>query len=185
MRKVRKVGLSIFGSVLCSIAFAAGSAWAQVEQERFSYPVGLDPYGDNFLALRSQPSGSDGVRIARLGPNTLFIEIGRQGGWVNIQLPSGQTGWVSARYVGCCRTAETEPTVRSAPVAPSSCDDLWYERNAIFKSAGYCFRTPRGIRAFGNAGCQYDDEADVPLSIRQRQQVTQIRATERRLGCAP
>nr|WP_238206789.1 YARHG domain-containing protein [Methylobacterium aerolatum] len=65
----------------------------------------------------------------------------------------------------------------------SSCDDLWYERNAIFKAAGYCFRSPRGIQAFGNAGCQYDDEADVPLSTRQRTQVEDLRAAERRLGC--
>ncbi len=104
---------------------------------------------------------------------------------MNIQLPSGQTGWVSARYVGCCRTAEAAPGIRSGPDASSSCDDLWYERNAMFKAAGYCFRTSRGIRAFGNAGCQFDDEADVPLSGPQREQVAQIRATERRLGCAP
>ena len=64
-----------------------------------------------------------------------------------------------------------------------SCGDLWYERNGIYKSAGYCFRTARGIRAFGNAGCQYDDENDVPLSPRQRQRVQQLRALERDLGC--
>ncbi|TXN44659.1 YARHG domain-containing protein [Methylobacterium sp. WL7] len=61
---------------------------------------------------------------------------------------------------------------------------MWSERNAIFKAAGYCFRTPKAIQAFGNAGCQFDDDADVPLSTRQREQVTQIRATERQLGCA-
>ncbi|MCJ2123835.1 peptidase C14, partial [Methylobacterium sp. J-077] len=70
---------------------ASWPALAQVQQEAFSYPVGLDPYGDNFLALRSLPSGTQGVRLARLGPDTLFTELGRQGGWVNIQLPSGQT----------------------------------------------------------------------------------------------
>lgn len=179
------VALSRLGAVLALAIVASGPASAQIQQETFSYPVGLDPYGDNFLALRSLPSGSEGVRIARLGPDTLFTELGRQGGWVNIQLPSGQTGWVSARYVGCCRAAEATPNIRSAPVASSSCDDLWYERNATFKAAGYCFRSPRGVRTFGNAGCQYDDEADVPLSARQREQVAQIRATERRLGCAP
>ncbi|MDP4024021.1 YARHG domain-containing protein [Methylobacterium sp. NEAU 140] len=100
-------------------------------------------------------------------------------------LPSGQTGWVSARYVGCCRSAGVAPPAPVAPAAASSCDDLWYERNAVFKAAGYCFRSPRGIRTFGNAGCQFDDEADVPLSARQREQVARVRATERRLGCAP
>ncbi|MGU3407712.1 YARHG domain-containing protein [Methylobacterium brachiatum] len=90
---------------------------------------------------------------------------------------------MSARYVGCCRTAASG---RSAPSgsASSSCEELWSERNAIFKAAGYCFRTTPAIQAFGNAGCQFDDEADVPLSARQREQVAQIRATERQLGCA-
>lgn len=174
--------LRLMGAVVSILTVACISALAQVQQEAFSYHVGLDPYGDNFLALRSLPSATQGVRLARLGPDTLFTELGRQGGWVNIQLPSGQTGWVSARYVGCCRTAASS---RSTPIgsASSSCEELWSERNAIFKAAGYCFRTPQAIRAFGNAGCQYDDEADVPLSTRQRDQVAQIRATERQLGC--
>jgi hypothetical protein len=64
-----------------------------------------------------------------------------------------------------------------------SCGDLWYRRNSIFKEAGYCFKTGRAIRAFGNAGCQYDEEADVPLSPRQRRIVASIQAEERDLGC--
>lgn len=175
----------LVGAVLIALGLIGAPASAQVQQDSFSYPVGLDPYGDNFLALRSLPSGSEGVRLARLGPNTLFVEIGRQGGWVNIRLPSGQTGWVNARYVGCCRTAEAPPEVPGVPAAAASCDDLWYERNATFKAAGYCFRSPRGIRTFGNAGCQFDDEADVPLSVRQRERVAEIRGAERRMGCQP
>lgn len=173
------------GAAVALAIVTTATASAQVQQERFSYPVGLDPYGDNFLALRSLPSGTEGVRLARLGPDTLFTEIGRDGGWVKIALSSGQTGWVSARFVGCCRTAAAAPSAPGAPVASSSCDDLWYERNAAFKAAGYCFRSPRGIQTFGNAGCRYDDEADVPLSARQREQVAQVRATERRFGCVP
>jgi hypothetical protein len=67
--------------------------------------------------------------------------------------------------------------------AQDRCSQLWYERNNIFKEAGYCFRTPRAIRAFGNAGCSYDDESDVPLSVRRRQAVNEIRREERALGC--
>lgn len=180
---VSKSAVSLVGAVLIAFALNGVSASAQVQQEAFSYPVGLDPYGDNFLALRSLPSGTQGVRLARLGPDTLFTELGRQGGWVNIQLPSGQTGWVSARYVSCCRTAASGRSMPSGS-ASSSCEELWSERNAIFKAVGYCFRTSQAIRAFGNAGCQFDDEADVPLSTRQREQVAQIRAMERQLGCA-
>ncbi|WP_342148027.1 YARHG domain-containing protein [Methylorubrum sp. SB2] len=64
------------------------------------------------------------------------------------------------------------------------CDELWGERNAIYKDAGYCFRTDRAIRAFGNAGCKYDDIADVPLSARQRATVADIVRQERENGCA-
>ena len=180
---MRKPALRSLWLALASLVAIGAPALAQVQQERFSYPVGLDPYGDNFLALRSLPSGTEGVRIARLGPNTLFTEIGRQGGWARIRLPDGQTGWVSARFVGCCRT-EASAEVAPSGSASSSCEELWSERNAIFKAAGFCFRTPQAIRAFGNAGCQYDDESDVPLSARQRDQVARLRATERQLGCA-
>jgi hypothetical protein len=72
----------------------------------------------------------------------------------------------------------------SATVAQAqSCRELWYQRNAIFKAAGYCFKTPQGISAFGNAGCQYDDEEDVPLSARDRREIARLRAEERRHGC--
>ena len=67
--------------------------------------------------------------------------------------------------------------------AQDRCSQLWYGRNGIFKEAGYCFRTPRAIRAFGNAGCSYDDESDVPLSTRQRRAVNEIRREEQALGC--
>jgi hypothetical protein len=64
-----------------------------------------------------------------------------------------------------------------------SCSELWYERNSIFKDAGYCFKTPRAIRTFGNAGCSYDSEYDLPLSDRDRQRVNAIKRIEREKGC--
>ncbi|WP_264049823.1 YARHG domain-containing protein [Methylobacterium flocculans] len=63
------------------------------------------------------------------------------------------------------------------------CDALWAERNAVYADAGYCFRTPRGIKAFGNAGCRFDEIRDVPLSERKRQDVADILREERRNGC--
>lgn len=65
----------------------------------------------------------------------------------------------------------------------ASCGELWYARNEIYKAGGYCFRTQRGIRAFGNAGCQYDDVNDVPLSANQRREVAEIQRWERIKGC--
>jgi len=64
-----------------------------------------------------------------------------------------------------------------------SCGDLWYERNAIYKDSCYCFNTQRGIRAFGNAGCQYDNVNDVPLSANSRARVAEIVRMERAYGC--
>ena len=65
-----------------------------------------------------------------------------------------------------------------------SCDELWHQRNAIFKSAGYCFKLPRAIQTFGNAGCKFDAEADVPLSERERQAVNQIMGAEAAKRCS-
>ena len=76
------------------------------------------------------------------------------------------------------------PLMVASEAQAQSCGQLWYQRNSIYKEAGYCFRTPRAIRAFGNAGCSYDSEYDVPLSPRQRQRVNDIKAMERDLGCS-
>jgi hypothetical protein len=73
----------------------------------------------------------------------------------------------------------------SEPAAAATCSQLWYARNSLYKETGYCFRTARGIQAFGNAGCQYDDVADVPLSARQRAAVAEIQREERYQGCTP
>lgn len=64
-----------------------------------------------------------------------------------------------------------------------SCRDLWVERNQIFKDAGYCFNTQRAVRYFGNAGCMYDRQADVPLSANQRRIIAEIVRVERFTGC--
>lgn len=32
-----------------------------------------------------------------------------------------------------------------------SCNKLWYERNAIYAAAGFCFKSERGIANFGSA----------------------------------
>ncbi|MET3334595.1 MULTISPECIES: DUF4424 family protein [Bradyrhizobium] len=69
-------------------------------------------------------------------------------------------------------------------VTSLDCNALWYQRNSIFKAGGYCFRTPRATNAFGNAGCKYDNIADVPLSDRDRQLVRAIQATERAKRCS-
>jgi hypothetical protein len=71
----------------------------------------------------------------------------------------------------------------ATPAAAQSCEDLWYQRNEIYKAQGYCFRTQRGISAFGNAGCQYDNVEDVPLSATQRRIIADIQRAERTNRC--
>ncbi len=64
-----------------------------------------------------------------------------------------------------------------------SCDELWQTRNEIYKEAGYCFKTAKAIRRFGNSGCSYDDMEDVPLSRSKRQLVAEIQRWERAHRC--
>ncbi len=63
------------------------------------------------------------------------------------------------------------------------CEQLWTVRNGIYASRGYCFKTARGREAFGNAGCQYDDQGQVPLNDYERANIGLIRAIEKRRGC--
>ena len=69
------------------------------------------------------------------------------------------------------------------PAKAQSCEELWFLRNKAFHEAGFCFKTRRALRTFGNAGCRYENEAEVPLNARQRALVSEIRATEREQGC--
>jgi YARHG domain len=46
-----------------------------------------------------------------------------------------------------------------------------------------CFRTPKAIEAFGNAGCRYDDVARVPLNDIERHNMTTIKSVEIKKGC--
>ncbi len=58
----------------------------------------LNPYGDNFLSLRTGP-GSWFPEIDRLGPDTGLSVLSGQGGWLQVQTDSGSKGWVFSRYV--------------------------------------------------------------------------------------
>jgi YARHG domain len=90
--------------------------------------------------------------------------------------------------VGLAATA----ALAMVPVAPAHADDdfadwscqaLYLKRNGIYKQRGYCFKTAKAIKAFGNAGCSYDDIDDVPLSPDQHKAVARMRSTERAKGC--
>ena len=87
-------------------------------------------------------------------------------------------GWFGAPLVAALICVSTPSQ------AQDMCYELWLERNQIYKDAGYCFRTTRAIRTFGNAGCSYDDVRDVPLTPRDRQRINQIVRMEQSYGCS-
>lgn len=79
--------------------------------------------------------------------------------------------------------AGAAPLFAASDAQAQSCGELWYQRNSIYKAAGYCFKTARAIRTFGNAGCGYDSEYALPLSPDQRGTIARIVRAERELGC--
>jgi hypothetical protein len=151
------------------------------------YVTGLDVNGDNFLALRSAPSGG-GVRIATMGPDTLLKVVGTNGAWRRVELLDGTTGWAHGNWIACCRSG---PSVRQAlqtvpppAAAAESCSDLWVRRNAIWKRYGYCFTTPRAQAYFGNAGCTRDlQAARAAMSAQDRAMVENLQAREQAMRC--
>jgi hypothetical protein len=60
------------------------------------------------------------------------------------------------------------------------CYELWYERNAIYDTNGFCFKTQLGRETFDNSDCYTDN---VKLTPAEQQTLDQIRAEERRLKC--
>ena len=78
----------------------------------------------------------------------------------------------------------TDTDAQVGSVATLSCEELWFRRNSIFKTAGYCFKTRSAISTFGNAGCSFDDIDQVPLSSSDRIVVNQIRSIEQSKRCA-
>jgi len=167
--------------------------------QQYHYVTGLDPKGDNFLALRTGPTPAD-VRIATMGPDTLLKVHESRGPWRRVELIDGMSGWAHSNWIACCRSvAVPRPQQVVVPVAPprappvsssappaavTSCDELWYRRNAIWHSHGYCFTTARARQAFDTSSCFRDQQAArAAMSPANRATVDALQARERELGC--
>lgn len=165
--------------------------------EKFHYVTGLDPKGDNFLALRTGPMPSD-VRIATMGPDTLLRVHESRGPWRRVELIDGMTGWAHSNWIACCRTmavprphavavpmpGQPRPAPSSSPSGAESCNDLWFRRNAIWHSYGYCFTTARARQVFDTSSCFRDQRAaQAAMSPASRAEVDSLQARERALGC--
>jgi hypothetical protein len=160
----------------------------------YSYVTGLDPKGDNFLALRSTPA-AEGVRIATMGPDTLLKVIETRGPWRRIELTDGATGWAHSNWIACCRplvsprpslppTPTAAPSPLSRPTIADTCDSLWTRRNAIWHRHGYCFTGARGQQTFGNAGCSRDEaSARAVMSAADRSEIDALTAREKAMNC--
>ncbi|MHB1101399.1 MAG: SH3 domain-containing protein [Devosia sp.] len=65
---------------------------------RADYVTGLNPRGDNFLALRTGPGTS--YRIVRhMGPDTVVTVLQRRGDWLRVRLEEGTEGWAFGEYI--------------------------------------------------------------------------------------
>jgi hypothetical protein len=67
----------------------------------------------------------------------------------------------------------------AANYAGMSCGQLWYSRNAIYASKGFCFQTAQGQQAFPNSCFPPYGK----LNKWEQNQVSQIQYWERRKGC--
>lgn len=74
-----------------------------VRTTSWHYLVGLDPRGDNFLALKTAPH-VNAERIRKMGPETLLEVLDRNGSWLKVRTQDGAVGWAYGRYIACCRT---------------------------------------------------------------------------------
>ncbi|MBV2183614.1 MAG: SH3 domain-containing protein, partial [Rhizobium sp.] len=65
---------------------------------RADYVGGLNPAGDNFLALRTGP-GSSYPMILTMGPGTSVRVLRRNGRWLFVELDDGTRGWAYGSYI--------------------------------------------------------------------------------------
>lgn len=80
--------------------------------------------------------------------------------------------------IGCADDADLPSKLYDA-----TCGELWQLRNSAYHDNGYCFRSARGRRAFGNSGCTFKRVQDVPLSRNERTNIKRIIEVEKRRGC--
>jgi hypothetical protein len=105
MRLIKAVEDRKACGAITTAAFApAGRSVSQPQQAGgpWHYVTGLDPKGDNFLALKVAPDVR-AERIAKMGPDTPLKILNAQGDWRQVQLKDGRTGWAHSRYIRCCR----------------------------------------------------------------------------------
>jgi hypothetical protein len=93
----------VTSSVAANSAKVGDLEQAATKQSSLYFVRGLDPNGDNWLALKAEPN-MQSQRIAKLGPDTQLVSDGtRSGQWLKVQTLDGRNGWVAAQFTGCCQ----------------------------------------------------------------------------------
>jgi hypothetical protein len=102
-----------------------------------------------------------------------------------LPLALGSTLAVPSTAVAGCHLVDCVENVYITPKAlkKKTCEDLWILRNSIFHDARYCFQTTRAMKAFGNQGCQFSDQSEVPLNDYQRTNIDTLATVEAEKGC--
>ena len=91
--------LSIYVFALLALTFSNPMTARAYAPDIFQV-CGLDPIGDNFLALRAGPGASYRL-LERLGPGTVVMDWERRGAWFRVSVGdlNGREGWVYASYL--------------------------------------------------------------------------------------
>lgn len=114
-----------------------------------------------------------------MGSTALRISIVLVGGAIAVLAVPQSARANCYELIGC----SNKDYYKHSDLMQLGCQPLWEVRNWIYKENGYCFHTPKAIKVFGNAGCKYDEAADVPLNAAERHNVKAIKKAEAKKGC--
>ena len=160
--KLRRSG--VFFAIFALFATLGASALlpAPAQAQSYHYIVGLNPRGDNFLALRSEPDGN-GYRIAKLGPETLLFPTGaRAGRWLQVEVVNtahaGLYGWVFDRYVACCSGSQSTSTAASYGRVAHPGGAALNMRQGPSLGAAVVGAIPNGVSGIPVRECIYESE---------------------------
>lgn len=138
---------------------------------------GKSKYGDEYGVVAELPYNATGVYVFDCEKKDNYRYA-----WCAVQYQN-VSGWAYGRYLQNGAGQRPLPTGLSGGSQTTrgpSCDDLWWERNAIFNRYGYCFKTARGRNAFDNSDCFTSNPS---LSSADTSRVNQIKRQESRMGC--
>ena len=96
---------AVSGIKTLPIAGVSPPASTSPQGQAYHYVTGLDPQGDNWLALKAAPN-INSSRLAKMPPDTLLTVLDQQGIWLHVRLRNGSEGWAASRYIACCRNID-------------------------------------------------------------------------------